>query len=132
MINFENSVVIAQPIEKVYAFLKDLRNHEALMPSNIEDWSATEDEAKFNIKNMAKISLIVNNREENKTISAVPKEKAPIDLALMWDISDDGNGNTKASFTIKADLNMMLKMIASGPLQKLVDHQVKKLQEVLA
>lgn len=132
MTKFEATTTIAQPISTVYNYLKDLTNHEALMPNNVEHWTATADEAKFSIQNMIKLSLMASQRVENKSISIIPKEKAPIDLNLQWDLIATDEHNTTATFTINADLNMMLKMVASGPLQKLVDHQVKRLTEVLA
>lgn len=130
MTNFESSVQLNQPIEKVYNFLKDLSNHKALMPSNIEEWNATTDEAQFSIKNMVKLHLIVTNRTENSLIIAQPKGKAPIDIELKWELTSEQEQQTKAKLTIGAELNMMLKMVASGPLQKLVDHQTESLKTI--
>lgn len=131
MTTFENSVIISHPAATVYTFLKDLSNHEQLMPDNIQDWSATADEATFTIKNMTSLSLVVSERIADREVSARPKGKAPIDINLQWLLEPQTDGQTKATFIIRADLNMMLKMIASGPLQKLVDHQVRQLQQVL-
>ncbi|OJU74365.1 MAG: orotate phosphoribosyltransferase [Bacteroidetes bacterium 47-18] len=131
MTTFENSVIIHKPATEVYTFLKDLSNHEQLMPDNIQDWKATPDEASFTIKNMASLHLEVSNRVANREVSAVPKGKAPIDITLKWTLEPQADDQTKATFTIQAELNMMLKMIASGPLQKLVDHQVQRLGQLL-
>lgn len=131
MTTFENSVIIHKPATEVYTFLKDLSNHEQLMPDNIQDWKATPDEASFTIKNMASLHLEVSNRVANREVSAVPKGKAPIDITLKWTLEPQVDDQTKATFTIQAELNMMLKMIASGPLQKLVDHQVQRLGQLL-
>lgn len=131
MTTFENSVIIHKPATEVYTFLKDLSNHEQLMPDNIQDWKATPDEASFTIKNMASLHLEVSNRVANREVSAVPKGKAPIDITLKWTLESQADDQTKATFTIQAELNMMLKMIASGPLQKLVDHQVQRLGQLL-
>lgn len=125
-----NSVEIRKPIEAVYAFLADMNNHEQLMPANIEDWSSTEDEARFTIKNMAKLVLKISQRTENKEIVCVPAEEAPFALTLRWKLEDRGVDTTNATFVIEAELNMMMKMMASGPLQKLADHQVSSLQTI--
>jgi len=131
MTTFENSVIIHKPATEVYTFLRDLSNHEQLMPDNIQDWKATPDEVSFTIKNMASLHLEVSNRVANREVSAVPKGKAPIDITLKWTLEPQADDQTKATFTIQAELNMMLKMIASGPLQKLVDHQVQRLGQLL-
>jgi len=128
---FQNSIVLDKPIQEVYTFLADLNNHEQLMPENIYNWSSTADEARFTIKNMAKLALQVSARVENKEIVCVPVEETPFEVKLSWQVEEVNAGQTKATFVIDAQLNMMMKMVASGPLQKLVDHQVASLKELL-
>ena len=127
----QNSVVINKPIAEVYNFLSDLNNHEQLMPENIYNWSSTADEARFTIQNMAKLALKINQRVENKEIICVPSEEAPFEVKLAWKVDEVSANETNATFVIEAQLNMMMKMMASGPLKNLVDHQVNKLKEVL-
>ncbi|SHG09573.1 SRPBCC family protein [Pedobacter caeni] len=127
----ESTTDINQPVEKVYAFLADLNNHQQLMPENIYNWSSTNDEASFTIQNMAKLAIKISNRIENQELTAIPTEKAPFDLELKWTVADNGNGGTTAKHIISADLNMMMKMLAAGPLQKLATHQTERLAEVL-
>ncbi len=127
----ESKVTVNKPVSKVYAFLSDLNNHEQLMPENIYNWSSTEDEARFTIQNMAKLALKVSSRKKDEEVIAIPSEEAPFALELKWSVSDKGDGKTEALYTISAELNMMMKMLASGPLQKLVDYQTKALQKVL-
>lgn len=128
---FKNNATISKPIEEVYSFLADLNNHEQLMPENIYNWTSTVDEARFTIQNMAKLALKVAERVENQTIVCIPAEDAPFALTLRWTLEQQADGLTNASFALEAELNMMMKMMASGPLQKLVDHQVNRLKEIL-
>ncbi|MEJ2879998.1 SRPBCC family protein [Pedobacter sp. GR22-6] len=127
----ESSTEINQPVEKVYTFLADLNNHQQLMPENIYNWSSTEDEASFTIQNMAKLAIRISDRVENQELTALPTEKPPFDVELKWKVQDNGKGGTTATHLISADLNMMMKMLASGPLQKLADHQTTRLSEIL-
>lgn len=126
----ESNTEINLPVAQVYQFLADMNNHQQLMPENIYNWSSTVDSASFTIQNMAKLAIHISEKVENEKLVAVPTEKPPFDLSLAWSVKDNGNGTT-ATLTISADLNMMMKMLASGPLQKLADHQTTKLKEVL-
>ncbi len=128
----ESTVELDLPVDKVYLFLEDLNNHQQLMPENIYNWSSTADEASFTIQNMAKLAIKISNRVPNSEIVALPTEKPPFDVELKWTVSPNENGGTTAKHIISADLNMMMKMLAVGPLQKLVDYQTQKLKEVLA
>ena len=127
----ESTVDIDLTIDKVYLFLEDLNNHQQLMPDNIYNWTSTADEASFTIQNMAKLALKISTRLPNSEVIAIPSEKPPFDLELKWTVEPNGNGGTTAKHIISADLNMMMKMIAAGPLQKLADHQTQKLKEIL-
>lgn len=120
--------IINAPIEQLYNFLEDCNNHEQLQPENIYNWSSTKDEASFTIQNMAKFALKIDKRVANSEIILVPKGDAPFDMAITWKLNTV-NSETEVSLTVKAELNMMLKMVASGPLQKLVDFQLLKLSE---
>jgi hypothetical protein len=127
---FESKTLIAKPASEIYNFLVDLNNHQDLMPENIYNWTSTKDEARFTIQNMAKLALKIDSKIEDKEIVIVPFEEAPIPLNLTWTFSDIGN-QTEAKLTISAELNMMMKMLASGPLQKLADHQTEALNKKL-
>lgn len=132
MTTIESTVKINRPVSEVFAFLSDLNNHQQLMPENIYNWSSTKDEARFTIQNMAKLALKVSSVTTDKEIVVKPSEKAPFELELKWTMNDLGNNQTEAMHTISADLNMMMKMIVAGPLQKLVDYQTDKLKTVLS
>lgn len=130
MTEFKSEALIAQPIDKIYNFLSDLNNHQQLMPENIYNWTSTHDEARFTIQNMAKLALKVDSRVENKEIKIIPSESAPFNILMKW-VLDESGSSTSAKLIVEADLNMMMKMLASGPLQKLVDHQTQALQQAL-
>jgi len=131
MSTFTSNISINKPISEVYAFLADFNNHQKLMPENIQEWVSTADEAHFSIQNMAKLSLKIESRIPDQEIIIVPAAKPPFDLKLKWSLSFD-NDHTDVIFTIDADLNMMMKMLASGPLQKLADHETNSLTEILS
>lgn len=131
MTTFESKCLVSAPIEQVYNFLEDCNNHEQLQPDNIYNWVSTKDEASFTIQNMAKLTLKIDKRIPNSEIFLLPKGETPLDVSITWKLNAVASG-TEATLTLKAELNMMLKMIASGPLQKLVDFQLLKLQEKFA
>ncbi|MEJ6979403.1 SRPBCC family protein [Pedobacter sp. P351] len=128
---FESKVEINKPVNEVYKFLADFNNHQKLMPDNISNWSSTADEASFSVQNMAKLALKISNRIENQAIIIVPADEVPFNVDMRWVVADLGNNTTEAILTISAELNMMMKMMASGPLKKLVNHQTEVLRKVV-
>lgn len=131
MNTFTSKVSINKPLRAVYDFLADFNNHRQLMPDNIQEWASTADEARFSIQNMAKLALKISERVPDELITIIPAEKPPFDLELKWSLSFD-NDHTDVVFTIGAELSMMMKMLASGPLQKLADHETQSLLNLLS
>lgn len=128
---FESKTSINRPINEVYRFLADMNNHQQLMPENISNWISTIDEARFNIQNMASLVLKIEERIENNEIRIIAIEKPPFNLELKWLLTVVEN-TTEVAFSISADLSMMMKMLASGPLQKLADHETQSLAKVFS
>ena len=73
----------------------------------------------------------IASRVENEAVIVIPAEEAPFDLEMKWELSSVADA-TNVVYTVSADLNIMMKMLASGPLQKLVDHQTQSLGAVLS
>lgn len=129
---FESKAEINKPVNDVYAFLSDMNNHEKLMPENISNWSSSIDHARFSIQNMGNLSLLISNRIQNSSIIIIPAEQAPFGIELRWVLQPLTENTTEAVLTVSAELNMMMKMLASGPLQKLTNHQISRLQQIMA
>ncbi|MDB5001624.1 MAG: orotate phosphoribosyltransferase [Mucilaginibacter sp.] len=126
---FESTITINKPVDQVYNFLADMNNHRQLMPDNITEWQSTANEASFNIENITKLSLKISERITNHKIVIIPAEKPPFDMELKWELSASNN-TSQAKFTITADLNMLMKMLASSPLQKLAQEETQNLAEI--
>ena len=129
MTTIESTDNINASVEEVYSFLEDCNNHDQLQPENIYNWVSTTDEASFTIQNMTKLALKVEKRIPNSEILLLPQGDIPFDVSISWTMNAINAEQTAVRLTLNAELNMMLKMIASGPLQKLVDFQVITLKE---
>jgi len=130
MSTFKSTVTIDRAAEEVFTFLADFNNHKGLMPDNVINWSSGYDDAYFEVANMLKLKLKITERTPNSYIEILPVEKPPFAVKLNWEIKSVDN-TSEVTFVINAELNMMMKMMASGPLQKLADHQTKALVSLL-
>jgi carbon monoxide dehydrogenase subunit G len=128
---FESKININRSLSDVYQFLADFNNHQQLMPDNIQNWTSTYNEAGFGIQNMVQLSLQIAERVENQYIKIVATGNPPFPVQLNWDLKAVGD-STNVTFAINAELNMMMKMMASGPLQKLANHEVESLSALLS
>ena len=129
---FESKISIDKPVADVFSFLKDFNNHQQLMPDSISEWVSTTNEASFAIKNMSRLSLKISNRIPNSSVIIIPASEVPFNIEMRWVVTSLDDDSTEAILTVSAELNMMMKMMASGPLKKLTDFQVTELKKVLS
>ncbi len=115
--------------EKVFEFISDLNNLERLMPEQVQNWKSTADECSFDIKSMAHINLGIIERLPAKHVRISSREGTPIEFILVCYMRETGEEKCTAMIELDAQLSTMLKIMASGPLQNLVDIMAGKLED---
>jgi hypothetical protein len=119
-------VTIPAGKKDVFEFISDLRNFEGLMPDQVEKWEADRDHCEFTIKGLSTFNMKITDRTEDKVILE-SGDKAPVDFVLACELGGDEKGST-ASIELVAELSPMIKMMASRPLQNLVNIMAEKLE----
>lgn len=121
---------IHKPGSEVYDFLSDLNHFEVMMPEQVVQWESTQDTCAFTIKSLAKIELKVRERIPTNRIIVESTGETPLGFQLSAKISEK-DGVSEVILVLDTDLSPMLKMMASGPLQNLVNVMNSKLKEHL-
>lgn len=127
---FESKIAVDRPVSDVYQFLADFNNHGQLMPDNVQNWSASYNEAGFMVQNTVKLSLQITERIENQAVNITAINNPPFPIQLNWLLVANGE-STDVTFTINAEPGGLMKMMVSGPLQKLANHEIESLAAVL-
>ncbi|MCF8368230.1 MAG: hypothetical protein K9G76_04250 [Bacteroidales bacterium] len=114
-----------------FHFLEDFNHFERLMPEQVTSWKSTADHCSFTIQGMATIEMEVGNKKEFSNITYVAVGSSPLKFSLEFNLQEIDETNSKTQIQLNADLNPMLKMMASRPLQNFVDLLAGKLKEVV-
>ena len=120
--------LIQKSAAEVYDFLADLNHFEVMMPDQVIQWESTADSCAFTIKNLSKIELKIKERVPVTRVVVESTGDTPLDLELSALIEDIA-GNSKVTLELNVDLSPMLKMMASAPLQNLVNIMNSKLKQ---
>jgi carbon monoxide dehydrogenase subunit G len=126
-----HTVELAVPVEKAFLFLSDLNNMKELMPEQIINWQSAADSCAFDIKGMAHVTLTRAETIENKMVRIVSGPDTPLDLEITGNLERINDSKTSAWISLTADLSPILKLMASGPLQNLVNIMAEKLKDRL-
>jgi len=121
-------VVLPISTEKAFTFLSNLNNLQKLMPEQVINWQSGEDTCSFDIKGMAHISLKKAEANPHRLIRIVSLPENPIDLEIRANFEEDNENQASAWIELTADLSPMLQMLASGPMQNLVNIMADKMK----
>jgi len=100
------------------------------MPPQVTDWQSDTEHCSFNIQNMATLGMRYDVKKEYNHIGIISEGKSPFDFNLQCYLKEKEDGSTDLWLQLNADLNMMLKMIASRPLANFVNILAHKIKEV--
>lgn len=82
------------------------------------------------VQNTVKLSLQITERIENQAVNITAINNPPFPIQLNWLLVANGE-STDVTFTINAEPGGLMKMMVSGPLQKLANHEIESLAAVL-
>lgn len=128
-------VVFTSPVQELpvthlnaYSFFSDLNNLQKLMPDQIVNWHSTNDSCNFDIKGMAHITLVRIEGIEGQEVKIKSGPETPIELEIRGIFEKLTDQGCNARIELDAELSPMLRMMASGPLQNLVNIMAEKLK----
>lgn len=124
-------VSIQRPAEDVFRFVSDFEKLGTLMPDKVVNWQSSNEGCSFEIQGMAKLQMRLTEKKEFTFLKLDSHGQNPFQYNLVIDVFPANEMRSEVSVTFNADLNPMLSMMASKPLQNLVDLMVEKLKEEL-
>ncbi|MFO7998530.1 MAG: hypothetical protein R6U86_06050 [Bacteroidales bacterium] len=129
MASFESEVHdVKAPCRKVFDFLSDFRNFENLMPEQIQDWQATETTCSFRIQGVANLHMRIAGKSACRNIHIVSDGANPVEFSLDIFLNKTDDETCRVSVLFDAELSPFMKMMASRPLQSLVEMLSEKIE----
>ncbi|MCU4163180.1 SRPBCC family protein [Carboxylicivirga caseinilyticus] len=108
--------------ETIFNFLADFDHFGDLIPKDkITNWQSNSDSCRFTIDPVGEVGLRIVEKEEFKTIKYTAEGKTPFNFFLWIQLKEVAEDDTRIKLTIKADMNPMIKMVASKPINKFLE-----------
>lgn len=111
--------------QEFFGVVGDMRNIPALLPPQVVNVNADEDNLSFTVQGIGSIALRVSQRITYSLVQLVPVGKTPFQFVLSIKIAGLGN-NCRVMYEIDAELNPLMAMMAKRPLQNLVDMMAER------
>jgi len=94
----------------------------------LEDFEATEDRCSFKISPVGNVGIEIIEREPFGTIKFQGEKSVPFPVTFWIQLAPVNENSCKIRLTLHAELNMMIKMMVGGYLEK----GIEKLAEMLS
>ena len=112
--------------KELFEYVGNMNNLPSVLPEQVVNVTSDCDNLSFTIQGMGSIALQVTKREPNCLIQLSPVGKTPFQFVLNVYIRDNKttsqqDNESECCFEIDAQLNPLMQMMASRPLQNLVD-----------
>jgi len=109
---------------QLYSFLIDFNNIKNLLPPDQkEKFECTKDTCTIRMNKMATLHLEIVDKDPNKLIK-LGNAGAGKDFFIWIQLKQVASYDTRIRITIKAKMNMLMKMMAKKQLQKFADQFV--------
>jgi carbon monoxide dehydrogenase subunit G len=119
--------------EKIYDFMTDLRNFEQFIPrGTVSNWHATNGSCTFSVSKVGNVDLKLHQKQEYDLVSyqgnALDKNK--FELVVHINPTDDNSSVVKVEAL--AELNPLMKMMASTPIKQFLEMLVAAMENFKA
>lgn len=130
MTTFESRIGKIQSSQKaVYSFLSDFNNFEQFIPGDkASDWKSDKNKCSFKVNGIGEVGLEIMEREPDKLIKITGSGMASVEFYMWIQLKELEEHDTRVKLTLKADLNPMIKMVASNPLKNFLEIMITKME----
>ena len=129
-ITSEKQIVNYSP-QKIFSFISDFQNFEALLPADkIENYTYTEESCSFRIKGMSDLGLTISEKDEPGKISYVSTGGKPFPFRMDVIIQDLGDNKSEVYIDFDGEINSFMKMMVEKPLTNFFNMLVTKLAKL--
>lgn len=103
----------------VYDFVSDINNFNTLVPEGkVRNFETENDRCSFRVDGLGQVGVRVVSREPYKYVKFESEGSVPFRFNMWIDLEDADDSTTIMKLTMKADLNMMMKMVAQKPMEE--------------
>ena len=115
--------------EEVFAFVTDIRNFERFIPKGtISNWNSEKESCSFNVSMLGTVSVRLSEKKEYSKVVFTGDALKKNDFILTLAISDNAENHAEVRVMLSADLNPMIKMIATKPIGQFLEMLINEME----
>lgn len=115
--------------EEMFGFVTDIRNFQRFIPEgSVVDWEASRDSCSFRVPRMGKVNLRIVQEEKPGLVAYKGNALGNNDFDIVVHIRRNNIDKADVKVSLNAELNPMMKMIASKPIGQFLEMLVDRME----
>ena len=116
--------------EQIFKFVSNFHNFKELLPEDkVSGWEASEDKCSFQVDPLGRTGLMIVEKEPYSLIKmSSDPEFSSYQFTIWVQLKKVSSHDTRIKITIEPHVNMMLMPMVKGPLKKLADGLIDKIE----
>jgi len=116
--------------QSIYKFISNFHNFRDLLPADkVSGWEASEDKCSFQVDPLGRTGLMIVDKEPYSLVKmSSDPEYSSYEFTIWVQLKKVSSDDTRIRITIEPKVNMMLMPMVKGPLKKLADGLVEKME----
>lgn len=116
--------------EQIYTFVSNFHNFKELLPADkVSGWEASEDKCSFQVDPLGRTGLMIVEKQPNSLVKmSSDPEFSSYQFTIWVQLKKVAPDDTRMKITIEPHVNMMMMPMVKGPLKKLADGLIEKME----
>jgi hypothetical protein len=115
--------------EEVFAFVTDIRNFEQFIPEKtINNWFAEKESCSFNASMLGEVMVRLVEKVKCSKVVFNGDAFKKNDFSITINITDNFKDPADVKILLSADLNAMMKLMASKPINQFMEILINKME----
>lgn len=120
---------LSDTAEDVYKFVTNIRNFEQFIPSDsVRNWQADKESCSFDVPMIGTVSIRIAQKQEFSKVVYNGDALKKNDFSVVLNIAGEGHLNAEVNVELNADLDPMMKMVATKPIRQFLDTLVDRME----
>jgi len=116
--------------EQIFTFITNFHNFKELLPADkVSGWEASEEKCSFQVDPLGRTGLMIIEKQPYKLVKMSSDPEFSSYQFLIWvQLKKLSDRDTRIKITVEPQVNKMLLPMIRGPLKKLADGLIDKME----
>lgn len=115
--------------EEFFTFVTDIRNFEQFVPpGSINNWNAEKESCIFSVPMIGTVTVRLIEKEKFSKVVFYGDALQKNDFSLTLNITDNDKNPADVRVSLSADLNPMMKMVATKPIVRFMEVLIDEME----